>query len=52
MSGPIVGVIGFFVMFAVLFVLRIPAAFTMMIVGFLGVSLRHLFQGGPRDDRP
>jgi len=38
MSGPIVGVIGIFVMFAVLFVLRIPAAFTMMIVGFLGVS--------------
>src|SRR5574340_1274054 len=38
MSGPIVGVIGIFVMFAVLFVLRIPAAFTMMIVGFLGFS--------------
>ena len=38
MSGPIVGVIGIFVMFAVLFVLRMPAAFTMMIVGFLGVS--------------
>jgi len=35
MSGPIVGVIGIFVMFAVLFVLRLPAAFTMMIVGFL-----------------
>ncbi|MDQ1335777.1 MAG: hypothetical protein QG552_2727 [Thermodesulfobacteriota bacterium] len=38
MSGPIVGVIGIFVMFAVLFFLRIPAAFTMMLVGFLGIS--------------
>lgn len=36
MSGPIVGVIGILVMFAVLFILRLPAAFTMMIVGFLG----------------
>src|SRR5512136_3019317 len=44
MSGPIVGVIGIFVMFAVLFVLRLPAAFTMMIVGFLGVSYVTSFQ--------
>lgn len=38
MSGPIVGVIGIVLMFAVLFLFRIPAAFTMMIVGFLGIS--------------
>jgi len=38
MSGPIVGVIGILVMFAVLFLFRIPAAFTMMLVGFLGVT--------------
>jgi len=38
MSGPIVGVMGIGVMFAVLFFFRIPAAFTMMIVGFLGIS--------------
>ena len=37
MEGPIVGVIGIVVMFAVLFLLRIPAAFTMAIVGFAGV---------------
>jgi C4-dicarboxylate transporter, DctM subunit len=38
MSGPIVGVLGIAVMFSVLFLFRIPAAFTMMIVGFLGIS--------------
>jgi C4-dicarboxylate transporter, DctM subunit len=37
MSGPIVGVYGILVMFAVLFLLRIPAGFTMAIVGFLGI---------------
>ncbi|HOW54964.1 MAG TPA: TRAP transporter large permease [Syntrophorhabdaceae bacterium] len=37
MEGPIVGVIGIAVMFATLFLLRIPAAFTMAIVGFAGV---------------
>jgi C4-dicarboxylate transporter, DctM subunit len=37
MSGPIVGVLGILVMFAVLFLLRIPAGFTMAIVGFLGI---------------
>jgi tripartite ATP-independent transporter DctM subunit len=38
MSGPIVGVYGIIIMFAVLFLFRIPAAFTMAIVGFLGVA--------------
>jgi C4-dicarboxylate transporter, DctM subunit len=38
MSGPTVGIIGILVMFAVLFVFRLPAAFTMMLVGFLGVA--------------
>jgi C4-dicarboxylate transporter, DctM subunit len=37
MSGPIVGVCGIVIMFAVLFLLRIPAGFTMAIVGFLGI---------------
>ena len=37
MNGPIVGVLGIFVMFAVLFLLRIPAGFTMAIIGFLGI---------------
>ncbi|HAR95775.1 MAG TPA: C4-dicarboxylate ABC transporter permease [Deltaproteobacteria bacterium] len=37
MSGPIVGVLGILVMFAVLFLLRIPAGFTMAIIGFLGI---------------
>ena len=37
MEGPIVGVIGIIVMFVILFLLRIPAAFTMAIVGFIGV---------------
>ena len=38
MTGPMVGVYGIVVMFAVLFLLRIPAGFTMAIVGFLGVA--------------
>jgi len=38
MSGPTVGIVGILVMFAVLFILRLPAAFTMMLVGFLGVA--------------
>lgn len=37
MTGPMVGVFGIVIMFAVLFLLRIPAAFTMAIVGFLGI---------------
>lgn len=39
MSGPIIGVYGIIVMFLVLFLLRIPAGFTMALVGFLGVVL-------------
>lgn len=38
MEGPIVGVYGIIIMFAVLFLLKIPAAFTMALVGFLGVA--------------
>jgi len=38
MDGPTVGIIGILVMFAVLFIFRLPAAFTMMLVGFLGVA--------------
>jgi tripartite ATP-independent transporter DctM subunit len=37
MDGPIVGVYGIIIMFLVLFLLRIPAGFTMALVGFLGV---------------
>jgi len=38
MNGPIVGVYGIVFMFAVLFLFRIPAAFAMAIVGFLGIT--------------
>jgi C4-dicarboxylate transporter, DctM subunit len=38
MDGPIIGVYGIIVMFAILFLLKIPAAFTMALVGFLGVA--------------
>jgi C4-dicarboxylate transporter DctM subunit len=38
MEGPIVGVIGIIIMFAVLFLLKIPAGFVMAMVGFLGVA--------------
>ena len=38
MSGPMLGISGILVMFAILFVLRIPAAFTMLLVGFLGIA--------------
>src|SRR5512135_396791 len=38
MEGPIVGVYGIAIMFLVLFLFRIPAAFTMAIIGFLGVT--------------
>jgi C4-dicarboxylate transporter, DctM subunit len=37
MDGPVVGIIGIFIMFATLFLLKIPAGFTMALVGFLGV---------------
>jgi C4-dicarboxylate transporter DctM subunit len=38
MEGPIVGVYGIIAMFLVLFLLKIPAAFTMALVGFLGIA--------------
>ncbi len=38
MSGPILGICGILVMFAMLFLLRIPAAVTMALVGFSGIA--------------
>ena len=38
MSGPLLGVAGIAVMFASLFLLRIPAGFTMAIIGFCGIA--------------
>ncbi len=38
MSGPMIGVCGILVMFAVLFLLRMPAAFAMALVGFCGIA--------------
>ncbi len=38
MDGPLVGVYGIIIMFLVLFLFRIPAGFTMALVGFLGVA--------------
>ena len=38
MDGPIVGIYGIIVMFAILFLFKIPAGFTMALVGFLGVA--------------
>ncbi|OPY81771.1 MAG: Sialic acid TRAP transporter permease protein SiaT [Syntrophorhabdus sp. PtaU1.Bin153] len=38
MEGPVVGIYGIIVMFTILFLLKIPAAFTMALVGFLGVA--------------
>ncbi len=38
MSGPIVGVFGILIMFAALLLLRLPAGYTMAIVGFLGMA--------------
>jgi C4-dicarboxylate transporter, DctM subunit len=38
MTGPMIGVYGIGIMFMVLFLLRIPAAFTMALVGFLGIA--------------
>jgi tripartite ATP-independent transporter DctM subunit len=37
-SGPIAGVLGIAAMFLILFFLRIPAAFTMALVGFVGIA--------------
>ncbi|MBP2676076.1 MAG: transporter large rane protein [Deltaproteobacteria bacterium] len=39
MSGPVVGLLGIGAMFLILFFLRIPAAFTMTLVGFVGIAL-------------
>lgn len=39
MSGPVIGVLGIAAMFATLFILRIPAAFVMALVGFSGIAL-------------
>jgi TRAP-type C4-dicarboxylate transport system permease large subunit len=44
MSGPVLGVAGIAIMFAALFILRIPAGFTMAIVGFLGLAYATSFQ--------
>ena len=38
MSGPIVGVFGIVIMFAALLLFRIPAGYTMAIVGFFGMA--------------
>ncbi|UFS70859.1 TRAP transporter large permease [Geomonas sp. RF6] len=38
MNGPMLGVYGILAMFFILFVLRIPAAFTMLLVGFAGIA--------------
>ena len=38
MSGPAVGLYGIAAMFFILFVLRVPAAFTMTLVGFFGIA--------------
>jgi len=38
MTGPLFGLAGIVAMFFILFVLRVPAAFTMALVGFLGIA--------------
>jgi tripartite ATP-independent transporter DctM subunit len=38
-SGPVAGICGIAAMFFILFVLRVPAAFTMTLVGFAGIAL-------------
>lgn len=38
MSGPIIGVFGIVIMFAALLLFRLPAGYTMAIVGFLGMA--------------
>jgi C4-dicarboxylate transporter DctM subunit len=44
MEGPILGVYGIIIMFAILFLTKIPAAFVMALVGFLGVAYVTSFQ--------
>ena len=48
MDGPIVGVYGIIIMFATLFLFRIPAAFVMAIIGFLGVAYVTSFKNSCR----
>jgi len=43
MDGPVVGVYGIVIMFLTLFLLRIPAAFVMAIVGFAGIAMLRSF---------
>ncbi|MEW6720764.1 MAG: TRAP transporter large permease [Thermodesulfobacteriota bacterium] len=43
MSGPAIGLLGIGAMFLILFLLRIPAAFTMMLVGSAGIALMTSF---------
>jgi hypothetical protein len=44
MSGPLAGILGIFAMLAGLFLLRIPAAFVMAMVGFAGFALLTSFR--------
>ena len=39
MSGPLFGLLGIAAMFCILFFLRIPAAFVMTLVGFIGIAM-------------
>ena len=43
MTGPAAGVCGILAMFFILFVLRIPAAFTLALVGFFGIAFTTSF---------
>lgn len=45
MTGPTVGIYGIIIMFAVLFIFRMPAAVTMALVGFLGIVYLTSFEG-------
>jgi tripartite ATP-independent transporter DctM subunit len=44
MNGPIVGIFGIVIMFLILFLLRIPVAVTMAIVGFIGIAYLTSFE--------
>jgi len=46
MEGPIVALYGIVVMFIILFIFRVPAGFTMALVGFFGVTYMTGFQSG------
>ncbi len=43
MNGPMIGVYGIAIMFLALFLLRIPAAFVMAMVGFVGIAVLRSF---------